>query len=250
MRVNARHLGSPGRVIAGYAILLTLGSFSHASDPHPTQELRMAVVSDADTRQSHNLADPTFNSYGDIWRLVHSAHPPRGEGQADRETILATFASTTPESTDDDIAKEHELVLVDRRVMPSLSLRVVSYRVRGDASVASVIERLRADQRISSAQADVVYRPVEMKRAEAFEGPTRERASARQATHLASAPEPSRSPAARSLAPSKKMHHSNQRHALKEFTPARLSAAQRKCMDVQRTPSDYDFDLVELCGTL
>lgn len=249
MRVNATHLGSPTRLIAGCAILLALASPSHASDPHPTLELRVAMASDADTRQSHNPADPTFNSAGDIWRLVHSAYPPRVEGQVDREAILATLAATTPESTDDDIAKEHELVLVGRRVMPSLSLRVVSYRVRGEASVASVVARLRADHRISSAQAGVVYRPVEMERAEAFEGPTRERTSARQA-HLASAPEPSRSPAARSLVPSKKMLHSNQRHAVKKFTPARLSAAQRKCMDVQRTPSDYDFDLVELCGTL
>jgi hypothetical protein len=44
--------------------------------------------------------------------------------------------------------------------MSAIGLRVVSYRVVGVQPLAEAIERLRADSRITSAQINVVYRPV------------------------------------------------------------------------------------------
>ncbi len=80
--------------------------------------------------------------------------------QTHEELIIVAVDASNPESLDEEIAQTHKLQLVRRLVMSAIGLRVISYRAVGPQSFAEVIERLRADSRITSAQVNAVYRPV------------------------------------------------------------------------------------------
>lgn len=231
------HFGCTPRVLAECSIVFALVSPSYASDPHPTAGEAVEVVSGIDRRRSSKPTIGTFFDADEVWRLASTASPTRAERQVDGEIILVGFALTAPDSIDDDIAKLHDLVKVKRMVMPSLDLRVVSYRIRSESSVTSVLDRLRADHRISSAQADVAYRAVE------------------EPTRLPSVEHSSRLSIAGSLAPRMKKSMTLNPTAHRAVSPhgiplSRLSAARLKCVDVQRSPGDYELDLVELCRAL
>ena len=62
-----------------------------------------------------------------------------------------------PESLDEEVAKAHGLEIVGRNTMSSLGLRLVRYRIPDGRSLSSVVERLKADPRVESAQANVRY---------------------------------------------------------------------------------------------
>ena len=122
-------LGSRSAVIC--AILFSaVGWPAHASDLQPTAGVRLAAVSNGDTRQSPRLARRSSERTGEIWQLVQSASPTTVEGQPNEATILAAFASSTPGSIDEDVAKQHDLEIVKRVMVSSLGLRIVTYRVR------------------------------------------------------------------------------------------------------------------------
>ncbi|MFM9848645.1 MAG: hypothetical protein ACKVP3_15955 [Hyphomicrobiaceae bacterium] len=126
----------------------------------------MAAVGAVDASLPQQPTQRDAGTTPDIWQLVQNTAPGQGEtasqGVADPATILAAFASSTPESVEEELAKQHGLEILKRVTLSSLDLRVVTYRAReGSAAVAAIVPRLRADPRVSSAQANVTYRAIE-----------------------------------------------------------------------------------------
>ena len=80
------------------------------------------------------------------------------DGTPSDDTILVAFASSTPLSFDEDVAKQHGLELIDRTELLSFGLRIVRYRARDNTPIAAIIANLQKDQRISTAQANAEYR--------------------------------------------------------------------------------------------
>ncbi len=80
---------------------------------------------------------------------------------ASSEFVLVSFTLSAPDGVEADIAKEHNLELVSKLPLPTLGIRVVRYVVPDSRPIAAVLARLRADQRVSSAQVNVQYRQLE-----------------------------------------------------------------------------------------
>jgi hypothetical protein len=80
--------------------------------------------------------------------------------QTHEDLIIVAVDASNLESLDEEIAQTHKLQLVRRLVMSAVGLRIISYRAVDPQPFAELIERLRADSRITSAQLNVVYRPV------------------------------------------------------------------------------------------
>lgn len=78
-----------------------------------------------------------------------------------RESVLVSFTLSAPDGAETEIAKDHNLELVSKLPLPTLGIRVVRYVVPDSRPIAAVIARLRADQRVSSAQINVQYRQLE-----------------------------------------------------------------------------------------
>ncbi len=135
---------------------------AHATDQRPEARLRVAAIGDVATppRPAHRDAADTR----DLWRLVQNTTTDQGgpvPAAADTATILAAFQASAPESTEEELARQHGLDIVRRLTLSSLNLRVVTYKLRDSKASAEVVERLRADPRVSSAQANVAYRAFE-----------------------------------------------------------------------------------------
>ena len=153
-----KHLSS--LALAGTALVLLAGAV-HAADPSPTR-VRVAAVGDDGVSPEQR---PSQRDAGrSIWQLVQNAVTEQdGSPQTPAETasILAAFHASAPESTEEEVATQHGLDIVRRMTLPSLELRVVTYRARAGSNPAEIVQRLRADQRVSSAQINVAYRAVE-----------------------------------------------------------------------------------------
>jgi hypothetical protein len=78
-----------------------------------------------------------------------------------RESVLVSFTLTAPDGVEAEIASEHNLELVSKLPLPTLGIRVVRYHIPDSRPISAVIARLRADQRVSSAQVNVQYRQLE-----------------------------------------------------------------------------------------
>jgi hypothetical protein len=78
-----------------------------------------------------------------------------------QESVLVSFTLSAPDGVEAEIAKEHNLELVSKLPLPTLGIRVVRYAVPDSRPIAAVLARLRADQRVSSAQVNVQYRQIE-----------------------------------------------------------------------------------------
>jgi hypothetical protein len=83
------------------------------------------------------------------------------EASAHRHSVLVAFAFSAPSGVEDEIAKEHQLELVDKLALPTLGLRVVRYTIPDSRTLESVLVELRADRRVSSAQVNVEYEQIE-----------------------------------------------------------------------------------------
>lgn len=148
--------------VAGAAFVLLAGAV-HAADPQSPTRMRVAAVGDAGVSPEQR---PSQRDTGrDIWRLVQNAATEQGSSSlqtpAEPASILAAFHASAPESTEEEVAMQHGLDIVRRMTLPSLDLRVVTYRARAGSNPAEIVQRLRADQRVSSAQINVAYRAVE-----------------------------------------------------------------------------------------
>jgi hypothetical protein len=87
--------------------------------------------------------------------LAQNGQPVRSDGVVDE--ILVAVPSSTPQSVDDDIAKQHGLGLIERTELSSLGLRIVRYRVPVSLAAGKILAELTNDQRIRRAQRNVEY---------------------------------------------------------------------------------------------
>jgi hypothetical protein len=150
-----------GSLAAAGTILAVLGQTVQAADPQSGTRVRVAAIGDAAAPRQAAQRDAA--SARDLWQLVQNT---TAEDQGSpvttehRATILAAFHASAPESTEEELAKQHGLEIVRRLTLSSLDLRVVTYKLR-DGSVSEIVERLRTDPRVSSAQANVAYRSID-----------------------------------------------------------------------------------------
>jgi hypothetical protein len=95
-----------------------------------------------------------------LWAQYRPANtvPAEAEAAEEDDTILVAFALASPESANQEIAKEYSLELVDSRELTALGLRLVRYRVSDDRPVAGVVASLLRDARVERAQVSVTYR--------------------------------------------------------------------------------------------
>ncbi len=149
-------------LVAAGAILAVLGQTVDAADPQSGARVRVAAIGDAAAPRQAARGDAA--GARDLWQLVQNttAQDQGGAVQAAEHTatILAAFHASAPESTEEELARQHGLEIVRRLTLSSLDLRVVTYKLR-DGSVSEIVERLRADPRVSSAQTNVAYRGIE-----------------------------------------------------------------------------------------
>lgn len=152
-----------GLALIGAALTL-LASSAHATDPQSVPKVRVAAVGAGDASPSQRPTRHDPESTRDIWQLVQSTATEQGgtpQAVSDPATVLAAFAASTPESVEEELAKQHGLEIVKRVTLSSLDLRIVTYRAREGDDAGTIVQRLRADPRVSSAQANVAYRAIE-----------------------------------------------------------------------------------------
>lgn len=157
-RQDGRRFSGPALIGAALALL---ASSAHAADPQSVTNVRVAAVGTGDASSSQR---PTRQSTHDIWQLVQNTAGGQSEAAqsaADAATILAAFAASAPESVEEDLAKQHGLEIIKRVTLSSLDLRIVTYRAREGDAAAAVVQRLRVDPRVSSAQVNVAYRAID-----------------------------------------------------------------------------------------
>jgi hypothetical protein len=146
-----------GLAISGRAVALSLclvaGPSSQAADQTGRDTVQVAAASieaapgSASNRRARERSDLE-------WLLAQngpSAEPRHGD------LILVEVADSAPQSVDEDVAREHRLVLVKRLTLGGSGKRIVAYRVSDGRSAADVVAALKRDRRVSSAQANVVY---------------------------------------------------------------------------------------------
>ena len=140
------------------AVLAHPGKTAHATDPRPETRLRVAAIGEAVTPQRDAAGAR------ELWQLVQETTTDQGapvQVAADAATILAAFHASAPESTEEELARQHGLEIVRRLTLSSLDLRVVTYKLRDGSISAEILERLRADPRVNSVQANIAYRAIE-----------------------------------------------------------------------------------------
>lgn len=152
-----------GLAIAGAVLALPAG-LAHATGARSEVRLRVASIGVDDEPATHRPAQRETARAHDLWQLVQYTQTDQGgppQAEADGETILAAFHASTAESIEEELAKQHGLKIVRRMMLPSLDLRVVTYRAGDGSTSAEIVQRLRADPRVSSVQMNVAYRAVE-----------------------------------------------------------------------------------------
>ncbi len=162
-RLVVKHVAS--LTLAG-AILGLDGGAVRATDPRSEVRLRVAAIGNGDVSVAQQTTPRNAESTRerDLWQLVQNTTTDQGvpvEVAAGAATILAALHASAPESTEEELAKQHGLEIVRRATLSTLDLRVVTYKVRGHSDSAEIVQRLRADSRVSTAQANVAYRAVE-----------------------------------------------------------------------------------------
>jgi hypothetical protein len=141
--------------IAG-AVLGSAAQKAAANDPPRTSLTRLAALNDSFTSSPGRQHAPALRRE-DIWRLVQGAEGGKSDAAANDGTVLAIFALSAPEGAEEDVARQYGLELVEQTNLGSLGMRLARYRVPNGTLMVTVVERLRADQRISEAQANLVH---------------------------------------------------------------------------------------------
>ena len=72
------------------------------------------------------------------------------------DTIVAQFELSARDAVEEEVAEAYGLELIEQSTLRSLGMRIARYRL---PTVATVLERLRADRRIVSAVLNVRYAP-------------------------------------------------------------------------------------------
>jgi hypothetical protein len=154
------------RVLAGAGAIAVLGLLAtvnaRAEDGGLQAGTRLASIGgDADGSLAR-LGFPPRDAVGDLDLRVIIARTSsvKTDAQIADDTILVALALNVPQSTDDDIAKQYGLELVDRTELPELGIRIVQFRLPANKAIGPVLAELHADQRIRRAQRNSRYEPV------------------------------------------------------------------------------------------
>lgn len=151
-----------GVVLAGFGYLGGLSAQTlDVGAPAPATRIAAASNGPTEPLSRPGLRVPWSEGHPDLRLLVAQTVPtamPNGKLRDD--TVLVAFAASAPENSEEEVANEHGLELVDRTELPALGMRIARYRVRGDRPVAALIASLRTDQRVQQAQGNFEYRPV------------------------------------------------------------------------------------------
>jgi hypothetical protein len=76
---------------------------------------------------------------------------------ANEQIIITQLAVEAPEGSEDDVGEFYGLELLDWSMLTSLEMRIARYRVPRSRPVQSVLEQLRKDHRVVSAEVSVQY---------------------------------------------------------------------------------------------
>ena len=150
-----------GVVLAGFGHLGGL-SAQTLEVGAPAPATRIAAASNGPTEPWGRPGSrvPWSEGHPDLRLLVAQIVPTAMvDGKLRDDTVLVAFAASAPESSEEEVAHEHGLELVDRTELPALGMRIARYRVRGNRSMAAIIASLRTDQRVQQAQGNFQYRP-------------------------------------------------------------------------------------------
>lgn len=85
----------------------------------------------------------------------------RADQNGEREQVLVSFTTSAPDGVEIEVAKAHKLELMSKLPLPTLGLRIVRYAIPDSRTADAVLASLRADTRVSSAQANIQYQQVE-----------------------------------------------------------------------------------------
>jgi len=96
----------------------------------------------------------------DLPSLIGQDGPPAALGRSRDETVVVALWAEAPEDTEEEIANQYGLELIDRRHLASLGIRIARYRARDGKSVDAVLDELKKDGRIRQAQSNYVYHRV------------------------------------------------------------------------------------------
>jgi hypothetical protein len=127
-----------------------------ASDLQTKAPLRVAALGDAAPLPSRGPQRAI-----DALQLAQSLALPNPEEPLQEDLVIVAIDASQPDSLAEAIATEHKLEITRRLAMTSIGMRIISYRRLLDAQpIAAILERLRADDRVTSAQINVAYRPL------------------------------------------------------------------------------------------
>jgi len=118
----------------------------------------IAAIGSEDARPPYRQ-HPSISTGYDVWRLAQNGDRGNPDIAADRGTILVAIKPSMPEGAEAEIAKHYGLE-IDRQVkFGTLELRLISFRVPASRDVNALLDQLRGDPRVSSAQHNFAYRP-------------------------------------------------------------------------------------------
>jgi hypothetical protein len=137
------------------AFVLGFATSCLAQTADPRTRTVVAAVGDDVVRAPYR--SPVRETADDAWRSAQTVTHTAADGQSTLGTVLVSIAAHASEDTDADIAKQHNLEIVKRTTIQSLSIRIISYRLRDSQDMAAVLQHLRADPRVANAQSNVAY---------------------------------------------------------------------------------------------
>jgi len=158
MRRVVSRAGVLGAVASATLLSLGLGPYPPAcASDHETSPRRVhsAAYTGGSTQASGRFTDHEVGN-DEVNRLLAQG-APLTESEGSGETILVEYPLSTPESVENDVAKQHKLELVRRLAGASLNKRIVVYRIPDARAATEVVAALKADQRVSSAQPNLRY---------------------------------------------------------------------------------------------
>ncbi len=80
-------------------------------------------------------------------------------GEVLPKEVIVTIAANVPTSTEEQIALQYNVEIVERTALSLVGIRAIRCRWRADASVPAIIARMRADPRLIDVQGNYIYRP-------------------------------------------------------------------------------------------
>jgi hypothetical protein len=144
-------------------IVLALANASQAPAGEPAKDLQVASIGADHPQTSSRGARPTQSREAEVAQLLAQieTQPARRDGVVALNVLLVELAPDLPPGSAESLGKDHGLEIVDILDFPSLTLRLIRYRIRDGSVLADVLPRLRQDARVRSAQTNVVYRAPE-----------------------------------------------------------------------------------------